>query len=84
MYQDQGNYSPEAGRTWPDWKVLRTGTGDMVTVRSDSVAFSNTSMRLGTIFIGPDGGIWEFALYTEGDPLQGGVLFKLSFVRESK
>ena len=83
MSQDQGTQSPEAGRTWPNWKVLETGTGEMTTVRSDSVGFQNSAMRLGTLFRRADGTLWEFALHTPGDLLQGGTMFQLKLVREA-
>ncbi len=81
MPQDPGTYTPEAGRTWPDWTVLRYGDGEMTTVRSDAVAFQDSAMRLGTMFIRPDASIWLFTLYAENDPLQGGALFPLKLVR---
>lgn len=80
---DPGTYTAEAGRTWPDWTVIVSAPADaeMVTVRSDSPAFQNSSMRLGNIFRRTDGTLWEFALHTDGDPLQGGTLFQLTISR---
>lgn len=83
MAQDQGTYSAEAGRTWPDWTVIVPAAQDaeMVTVRNDSPAFQGTAMRLGNVFLRSDGTIWKFDLHTDGDPSQGGILFQLQLVR---
>lgn len=79
--QDAGSFTPEAGRTWPEWRVLITGAGKMTTVRTDSVAFQSSAMRLGTVFLAKDGSLWEFALYDDDDAAQGGMLFRLEITR---
>lgn len=84
MEQDQGTSTPDGGQTWPAWGnpvIEAPADAEMVTVRSDSVAFAGTAMRIGNVFRGPDGGLWQFALYVEGDSSQGGAMFPLIIAR---